>query len=273
MKIAVDCANGAAYKIAPEVLYELGAEVITRGVNPNGININSNCGALHPDVVSKIVQKSGADIGIALDGDADRVIFIDEKGKIVDGDKIMAVCCLDMLRQGTLRNDTLVATVMSNLGLDKTIQAAGGKVIRSKVGDRYVVEKMREIGGNFGGEQSGHLIFLDHSTTGDGVLSALQVLSIMVRKQKRLSELASCMTPYPQVLKNIKVVKKVPVSRISGLNPLVRSIKKKLGENGRLLIRYSGTEPLLRVMIEGEDKKAIKTYADEIILHVNKQIC
>lgn len=272
LKIAVDCANGAAYKIAPEVFSELGAEVITRGVNPNGININSNCGALHPEIIQKIVLKTGADVGIALDGDADRVIFIDEKGKVVDGDKIMAICALDMLKKRTLKNNTLVATVMSNLGLDKAIKTAGGRIVRSTVGDRYVVEKMREIGSNFGGEQSGHLIFLDHSTTGDGVLSALQVLSIMVRSGKKLSELAKCMTPYPQIMENVRVSKKTPINKIKGLAQIVDSIEAELGDKGRALIRYSGTEPLLRVMIEGESKKKIKAYVDEIVSHINAQI-
>jgi phosphoglucosamine mutase len=272
LKVAVDCANGAGYKIAPTVLSELGADVITRGVNPNGININSNCGALHPDVISRIVRKTGADVGIALDGDADRVIFIDEKGNVVDGDRIMAICALDMLKEKTLDNNTLVATVMSNLGLDKAITGAGGTVVRSTVGDRYVVEKMKATGSNFGGEQSGHLIFLDHSTTGDGILSALQVLAIMVKTGKPLSELANCMTPYPQAMKNVRVTKKPPVDEISGLKDIINSVENDLGENGRLLIRYSGTEPLLRVMIEGEDETEINGHLDGIITHINKEI-
>jgi phosphoglucosamine mutase len=275
LKIVVDCANGAAYKIAPAVFSELGADVITHGVTPNGVNINSKCGALHPEVVKKLILENKADVGIALDGDADRVIFLDERGKIVDGDKIMAICGLEMLKKGTLKNKTIVATVMSNLGLDKTISRAGGAVVRSGVGDRYVVEKMLQQKSNFGGEQSGHLIFLDHSTTGDGILSALQVLSIMVGKNKKLSELAKCMTPYPQVMKNIKIsrVKKTnknPLKSIKGLQSVVKSIEKDLGKNGRVFIRFSGTEPLLRIMIEGEDKKKIQTYADEIASHINR---
>ncbi|MFC1856048.1 phosphoglucosamine mutase [Thermodesulfobacteriota bacterium] len=272
IKIAVDCANGAGYKIAPQVFSELGAEVITRGVNPNGVNINARCGALHPDVVSRIVIKNSADVGIALDGDADRVIFIDEKGEVVDGDKIMAICALEMMRKGTLNQNTLVATVMSNLGLDKAINAAGGKVIRANVGDRYVVETMRNMNLNFGGEQSGHLVFLDHSTTGDGILSALQVLSIIIKSGKPLSELAKCMTQFPQVLENIKVTTKPPIEEIVGLKPIIDSVEEKLGENGRLLIRYSGTEHLLRVMIEGKDEGAIVSYKDEIASHIIKQI-
>jgi phosphoglucosamine mutase len=272
LKVAVDCANGAGYKIAPTVFSELGADVITRGVNPNGININAKCGALHPEIVKKIVLKNNADVGIALDGDADRVIFIDEKGKIVDGDKIMAICTLEMLKQGTLANKTLVATVMSNLGLDKAVNKAGGTVVRSQVGDRYVMEKMLSIKSNFGGEQSGHLIFLDHSTTGDGILSALQVLSIMVKSGKPLSELAKCMTPYPQVMENIRVAKKTPVNKIKGFSPLIKSVEQELGNSGRLLIRYSGTEPLLRIMIEGKDKKRIKAHLDELASHISKEI-
>ncbi|HEX5774095.1 MAG TPA: phosphoglucosamine mutase, partial [Geomobilimonas sp.] len=205
LKIVLDCANGAAYKVAPAVFEELGAEVIPIGVKPNGTNINAGCGSLHPEVISEAVKEHRADLGIALDGDADRVIFVDEFGNEVDGDHIMAICATDMIRQKKLRKNTLVATVMSNMGLDIAVKKAGGKIVKTAVGDRYVVEEMRKSGYNLGGEQSGHMIFLDHNTTGDGVLSALQVLAIMRRTGKTLAELAEVMIPLPQVLVNVRV--------------------------------------------------------------------
>lgn len=272
MKIVLDCANGAAYKVAPAVLEELGAEVITIGVKPNGTNINDGCGSLHPEVISEAVKTHRADLGIALDGDADRVIVVDEFGNIVDGDQIMAICATDMIRHKKLRKNTLVATVMSNMGLDIAMRKAGGKVVKTDVGDRYVVEEMRRGGYNLGGEQSGHMIFLDHNTTGDGTLSALQLLAIMRRTGKRLSELADVMIPLPQVLVNVRVSEKRELLEIPAVAALIRDIETKLGLEGRVLIRYSGTEPLLRIMIEGADKYQITGWAKNIAEAVEQAI-
>jgi len=272
MKIVLDCANGAAYKVAPAVLEELGAEVITIGVKPNGTNINDGCGSLHPEVMSEAVKAHRADLGIALDGDADRVIVVDEFGNIVDGDQIMAICAIDMIGHKKLRKNTLVATVMSNMGLDIAMRKAGGKVIKTDVGDRYVVEAMRKGGYNLGGEQSGHMIFLDQNTTGDGTLSALQLLAIIRRTGKRLSELAEVMIPLPQVLVNVRVAEKRDLMGIPSVAGKIRDIEAKLGQDGRVLIRYSGTEPLLRIMIEGADKYQITGWAKDIAESVEKTI-
>jgi len=272
IKIVLDCANGAAYKVAPAVFEELGAEVIPVGVKPNGTNINAGCGSLHPEVMSELVKEHQADLGIALDGDADRVIFCDEFGNVVDGDQIMAICATEMLQRKQLQNNTLVATVMSNMGLDIAMRKAGGKVIKTAVGDRYVVEEMRRGGYNLGGEQSGHMIFLDHITTGDGVLSALQLLAVIQSRGKTLSELAEVMIPLPQVLLNVRVAKKQDIMAVPEIAALVQDIERKLGDDGRLLIRYSGTEPLLRVMLEGQDKYEITTWAKEIIDAVERKL-
>jgi phosphoglucosamine mutase len=272
LKIVLDCANGAAYKVAPAVLEELGAEVVTIGVKPNGTNINAGCGSLHPEIISAAVREHNADLGIALDGDADRVIFVDEHGNEVDGDRIMAICAIDLLKQKKLRKNTVVATVMSNMGLDIAVKKAGGKVIKTAVGDRYVVEEMRKCGYNLGGEQSGHMIFLDHNTTGDGTLTALQVLAVMGRLGRSLSELAEVMTPLPQVLVNVKVAEKRDILTIPEIAGLVRDIEEKVRDEGRILIRYSGTEPLLRIMIEGRDKDQISGWAREIADNVEKSI-
>jgi phosphoglucosamine mutase len=272
LKIVLDCANGAAYKVAPAVFEELGADVVTVGVKPNGTNINACCGSLHPEVISKAVREHNANLGIALDGDADRVIFVDEHGNEVDGDRIMAICAIDLLKQKKLRKNTVVATVMSNMGLDIAIKKAGGKVIKTAVGDRYVVEEMRRCGYNLGGEQSGHMIFLDHNTTGDGTLTALQVLAVMGRLGRSLSELAEVMTPLPQVLVNVTVAEKRDIMTIPEIAALVRDIEEKVRDEGRILIRYSGTEPLLRIMIEGRDNDQITGWAQEIAGNVERCI-
>lgn len=264
LKIVLDCANGAAYKVAPAVFEELGAEVIPVGVKPNGTNINAKCGSLHPEVMSEAVKEHGADLGVALDGDADRCIFVDEYGNVVDGDRIMAICATEMLKQGTLKQNTLVATVMSNMGLDIAMKKAGGEVVKTAVGDRYVVEEMLRGGYNLGGEQSGHMIFLDHNTTGDGILSALQVLAIMQRRQKRLSELALVMQSLPQVLVNVRLAEKTDIMQVPEIARLIQDIEEKLKGEGRVLIRYSGTEPLLRIMLEGSDEGDIRCWANEI---------
>jgi phosphoglucosamine mutase len=264
LKIVVDSANGAAYKIGPRILIELGATVISLYDQPNGMNINQGCGSLHPETISRAVVANGADIGIAYDGDADRVILCDEKGTVVDGDVLMAICALHLMRQGRLNHNTLVATVMSNLGLERAIVESGGRLIRAAVGDRYVMEKMLEGGYNLGGEQSGHLIFLDHNTTGDGPITALQILAIMKIENKPLSQLATCMRTYPQVLVNVKVREKRDIASVPTVSVRVAAIETALAGRGRLLVRYSGTEPKLRIMLEGEDENEIKQYADEL---------
>jgi phosphoglucosamine mutase len=272
LKIVLDCANGAAYKVAPTVLEELGAELVLIGVEPDGENINAGCGSLHPEVAGQMVRQSGADLGISLDGDADRAVFVDESGNYVNGDKIMALLARRMLADGALRHNTLVATVMSNMGLDVAVEGWGGKVVRTKVGDRYVVEQMVAGGYNLGGEQSGHMIFLDHATTGDGILSALQVLAAMRREDKPLSELARVMEPFPQKLVNVKVGCRMPIEDVPGLAPLIKECEVALGGRGRVLVRFSGTEPLARVMIEGEDEERIGALAATIADHLARQL-
>jgi phosphoglucosamine mutase len=264
VKVVCDCAHGAAYKVAPAVFSELGASVTSLGVKPDGTNINDVCGALHPVDMCKKVRDTGAAIGIALDGDADRVIICDERGEVVDGDAIMALCATRMLRRGTLQKGTVVATVMSNIGLDRAVRGMGGKLVRTAVGDRYVVEEMRKNGYNFGGEQSGHLVFLDHMTTGDGVVAALNVLAIMVEEGKPLSELARCMERSPQVLVNVKVAQKRPLDQLPEVGALIGRVENELGDAGRVLVRYSGTEAKVRVMVEGPDEGRIKGYAEDI---------
>jgi phosphoglucosamine mutase len=264
LRVVVDSANGAAYKIGPRVLFELGADVISLYDKPNGININQGCGSLFPEVVSRTLVGSQAQVGIAFDGDADRVILCDEKGTIVDGDAVMAMCALHLMKEGRLKQNTLVATVMSNLGLELAMQKAGGKLVRAAVGDRYVMEKMLEGGYNLGGEQSGHIIFLDYNTTGDGLISALQVLAIMKQTGKPLSELAACMKTYPQTLVNVKVKERKDLASIPEIAKRIAQIEKKLEGTGRLLVRYSGTEPKVRVMIEGEDQNEIQALAEDL---------
>ena len=264
LKIVLDCANGAAYKVAPAVLEELGAEVISLGVAPNGTNINAGCGSMHPELMAEAVREHRAHLGIALDGDADRAIFVDEFGHEVDGDQIMAICGIDMIKAGTLAHKTVVATVMSNMGLDIALRRAGGQVVKTAVGDRYVVEEMLRGGYNLGGEQSGHMIFLDHNTTGDGTLTALQVLAIMQRSGKTLSELAQVMIALPQVLLNVRVERRAELSEFPEITRTIQGVEEKLGEDGRVLIRYSGTEPLLRIMLEGQDKVEITGMAHAI---------
>ncbi|HEY4186683.1 MAG TPA: phosphoglucosamine mutase [Polyangia bacterium] len=265
VKVVVDCANGAAYHVAPQVFEELGADVIALGVKPNGRNINDQCGAMHPQRMAEEVVRAGAALGVALDGDADRVILVDEKGKIVDGDQIMALLGTRLLAANALPGRTVVGTVMSNLGLERALAAAGGRLLRVAVGDRYVVETMREKGFRFGGEQSGHLVFLDHATTGDGTLAALRVLAVMLEEGRPLSEIAgSAMVRYPQVLLNFAVVEKKPLADLPDVGRIISRVENALGSEGRVLVRYSGTESKARVMIEGPSEAAIKAHADEI---------
>ena len=262
LKIAVDCAHGAAYRVAPTVLEELGAEVSCVGVDPDGENINLNCGSLHPELISRLVMDQGADLGLTLDGDADRVVFVDHTGKVIDGDHIMAVCALDMMKEDTLNKKTLVATVMSNMGLEIVLTEAGGTIIRAPVGDRYVVEEMLKGGYNLGGEQSGHIVFLDHNTTGDGMITTLQVLAIMQKKGIPLAELAKVMVTFPQTQRTVQVKEKKDFSLVPQIQRMIKECRKDLGKRGRVLIRYSGTEPVLRIMIEGENEQTIVRMAD-----------
>jgi len=262
LRIVVDSANGAAYKIGPRILTELGADVISLYDQPNGMNINQGCGSLHPEVISRAVVANRAQIGIAFDGDADRLILCDENGTVIDGDAVMAICALHLMKHGKLKHNTLVATVMSNLGLELAMREAGGKLVRASVGDRYVMEKMIEGGYNLGGEQSGHVIFLDHNTTGDGLISALQILAIMKQTDKPLSQLATCMKTYPQTLVNVKVRERRDLESIPEIAARMTEVSKKLEGTGRLLVRYSGTEPKVRVMIEGENEQEIKKLAE-----------
>jgi phosphoglucosamine mutase len=264
LKIVLDCAHGAAYRVAPAVLEELGAEVFAYGVKPDGTNINAGCGSTHPEVISAAVREHGADLGIALDGDADRCIFVDEHGNEVDGDHIMAICAIDMIKRDALPQNTVVGTVMSNMGLDIALRQAGGRVVKTDVGDRYVVEEMRRNGYRFGGEQSGHLIFFDHNTTGDGMISALQILAILQQSGKPLSELASVMTALPQVLVNVRVRERRNITELPEVVKVIKNVENRLGDSGRVLIRYSGTEPLMRIMLEGQDQSEITAMANEI---------
>jgi phosphoglucosamine mutase len=264
LKIVVDSAHGAAYKVAPLVFRELGAKIISIGDKPNGKNINELAGALDPRTMCNRVIAEDAHLGIALDGDADRVVMCDEKGQVIDGDAVMALCATRMIADGSLAKNTLVTTVMSNLGLEKALGRAGGRLLRTQVGDRYVVEAMKKDGLNFGGEQSGHLIFLDHATTGDGIVAALRVLEVMAREGKPLSELAGVMTRTPQVLVNAVVDRKRPLSELADVQKMIAQVEADLGDDGRVLVRYSGTETKARVMIEGPDETTIKTRAEEI---------
>lgn len=262
--IVLDCANGATYGVAPHVFEELGAKVTTLGVTPDGKNINHECGALHPQKMAARVKELGADIGLALDGDGDRLIVCDEHGAIVDGDHIMAICADELMKQRKLKKKTLVATVMSNMGLEVAMERMGGKMVRTAVGDRYVVECMRKNGYSFGGEQSGHLVFLEHITTGDGILAALQILAIMKRKRKPLSELANIMESFPQVLKNVRTSRRIDVGTIQKYPETVARCEEILGRNGRILVRPSGTEPVIRVMVEGQEEAMINEIADQL---------
>lgn len=272
LRIVVDCANGSAYKVAPKVFEELGAEVFITGNRPDGFNINDQCGALHPEKLVETVKLYKADLGLALDGDADRLILVDEKGEVVDGDEIMAICGSYYLAQGKLKENTLVATIMSNLGLDIAINKAGGKVVRTDVGDRYVVEAMLKGGYNIGGEQSGHLVFRDCSTTGDGILAALHVLEVMLEKGSTIHELKKCMHRLPQVLRSFDVAEKVPLEDLPDLACAIKDAEAQLGAAGRVLFRYSGTEKKARVMVEGDDHDAITTMANQLSEATTKAI-
>jgi phosphoglucosamine mutase len=273
VKLVVDAAHGAAYRVAPLVFQELGARVTAIGVRPSGTNINREVGALHPDHARAEVLERGAAMGIALDGDADRVIVIDEKGDVVDGDAVMAMCATRMIRDKELRSATVVATVMSNLGLEKALETMGARLVRTPVGDRYVVEAMRQGGYNLGGEQSGHLIFLDHASTGDGIVAALQVLALMMSTGRPLSELArAALTRVPQVLENVTLPSRRPLEQMASLTQETERVRSALGREGRVLVRWSGTEPKLRIMLEGPDEARIRDWARELAAAAKRDI-
>ena len=272
VKIVVDCAHGAAYRVAPLLFTELGAELITIGAQPNGQNINDNCGSTHPEIVAKAVVEHGAQFGVAFDGDADRAILCDEKGEVVDGDLTLAVCATEMKRQGLLKGDAVVGTVMSNLGLEKALEANSIKLHRAAVGDRYVLAEMLQKNLNVGGEQSGHLIFLDHNTTGDGLLTALMLISTVIASGKPLSEFRSLISRYPQQLINIPVSKKIPFDEVPEVKAALASVEKKLKSHGRVLLRYSGTEMKARVMVECDDKNLCEQTSRELADVIKKQL-
>ena len=273
IRVVVDCGHGAAYKSTPCVLRELGAEAIVFGNQPDGKNINENCGSMFPETLCAKVVEHKAHLGIAHDGDADRVLLCDEKGKLIDGDDIMAICALEMLAKNTLAKKTLVATVMSNAGLEAAITKAGGKMLRTAVGDKNVIDEMLRHGFNFGGEQSGHLIFRDYGTTGDGLVAALQILRIIKPRGVPLSQLAKCWTRFPQLVTNVQVREKKPFEQLDGVMKLVAQAETELkAAGGRVLLRYSGTEPKVRLLVEGRDAKSLAAWAKKICGAIEKQI-
>jgi phosphoglucosamine mutase len=272
MRVALDCANGAAYKVGPTVLHELGAEVFAQGVEPNGRNINAGVGSLYPEQLAARVRELRADVGIALDGDADRCVLVDDRGQILDGDVLMALCARDLVERKLLKGGGLVATVMSNLGLEKAVEELGIDLVRTQVGDRYVVEAMRAGGYNLGGEQSGHVVFLDETTTGDGLMSALQVLGLMARSGQRLSELASTFQRFPQVMINVPVEEQRPIDSLPTMQQAIRDVESALEGRGRVLIRYSGTEPKARVMVEGDDEAQVNDFARQLAEELKRAV-
>lgn len=272
LKIVMDCANGAAYKLAPRIFRDLGADVITIGTEPNGLNINDGCGSTHPETLRKEVIRHQADLGLAFDGDADRLIAVDETGAVLDGDYILCICGQALHRQGKLQGGTIVTTVMSNIGFFKALEQIGLKAVKTNVGDRYVMEKMLQDGYNFGGEQSGHVIFLDYNTTGDGILTALQLVDVMKQSQQSLSQLKQLMQKYPQVLLNVKVSNKNGLEGNERIGQSIKEAEAKLGHNGRVLVRPSGTEQLIRVMVEGPDKDEIEKLAQNIVKEVEQEL-
>ncbi len=272
VRVVVDAGHGAACETTPLVLRALGAEVLALNVEPNGVNINEGCGSTHPELIQKATRDFGAQIGLAHDGDADRLICCDETGSLLDGDEMLAVIGLDLLKRGQLAQKTLVATVMSNLGLDECFAAAGGKILRAGVGDRYVLELMLAHDLNVGGEQSGHVILRDHNTTGDGLVTALELLRIMQTTSQPLSQLRLGMTKYPQLLVNMKVRERIPIDQIPEVTETVRAIEKELGSNGRILLRYSGTEPKIRLLVETRDEALLQSVADRILVPIKKHL-
>ena len=272
LKIVLDCANGAAYHIAPLIFRELGAEVVKINFAPDGYNINNNCGALHPKVVAEQVREHKADLGVALDGDADRVIFCDERGNTVDGDRILSMCAVEFLRRGDLAKDTLVCTTMSNFGLHEAMARNQIKVVTTDVGDRYVIDAMRTHGYSVGGEKSGHVIFHDYATTGDGIITALQVMRLMRQKQAPLSVLADCMTEYPQRLTSLPVREKLPLETLPMLSATIRQAESALVSGGRVNVRYSGTEKKIRLLVEAREQGLVDTWIDRLTAAVHAEL-
>ncbi len=272
MKLVLDCANGAAYQIGPWVFRELGAEVTKLGVEPDGLNINTGCGALHPQNLAAAVRDQKADAGIALDGDADRVVFCDAAGNVVDGDRIMAICAAELQAAGRLSNNTLVVTTMSNLGLHEAMRTRGIRVETTDVGDRHVIDRLRAGGHSLGGEKSGHFIFMDHATTGDGIISALQVLKLMKRQGAGLRELANCMTEYPQRLVSLPVAARRPLADLPGLSAAITACEAELAGRGRVIVRYSGTEPLIRILVEADNGDAVERWIEKLGQAVKKEL-
>jgi phosphoglucosamine mutase len=273
LRVVVDCGHGAAYKSTPCVLRELGAEVMVFGNQPDGTNINRDCGSMHPEGLCARVREFRADLGIAHDGDADRVILCDETGTLIDGDDIMVITALEMLEQDTLAGKTLVATVMSNAGVDAALRAKGGHVVRTQVGDKHVIDEMLRGGFNFGGEQSGHLIFRDYSTTGDGLVAALQILRILRSRKQPLSKLRQCWTRFPQLVSNVKVREKIPFEKLAGVMELVEKAEAAVkADGGRVLLRYSGTEPKARLLLEGRDHGELRRWSLQICEAIQRQV-
>ena len=270
--IALDCAHGATYRVAPSVFRRLGARVLVIAAQPDGTNINAGCGALHPDGLRKRLVAASADVGFAFDGDGDRLISVDHLGEIRDGDYALAIAARHMAQQGRLQTNTVVTTVMANLGLDESLRAAGIKMVKTQVGDRYVHEEMQRMGANLGGEQSGHLLFPDYSPTGDGILSALALLAVMRESGEALASLATCMRKFPQVLVNVPVARKPPIESLTGVMDRVRAFESEMDGTGRILLRYSGTESLARVMIEGSDEARIRAMADELASALSREL-
>ena len=272
LKIVMDCANGAAYEMGPYIFRRLGAEVVTIGAEPDGLNINDGCGSTHPEQLQEAVVRHRADLGLAFDGDADRLIAIDENGEEVDGDFILCICGDTMMREGRLKDNTIVTTVMSNIGFFKAIEARGMRAAQTAVGDRYVMEEMRRGNYNLGGEQSGHVIFLDYNTTGDGILTAIQLVRTLRKSGKSLGELKQIMRKFPQVLKNVRVADKQQLQHNERIREVIRSVEARLGDNGRVLVRPSGTEPLVRVMAEGPDAAQVEAYVDRIAAIIQEEL-
>lgn len=273
LKVVLDCANGAAYKVAPLILRELGADVIVLNNNPDGNNINLDCGSLYPEITRAAVLGHHADVGISLDGDADRIVMIDEKGNILDGDYIVAIAAINLIKKNKLQNNTVVVTHYTNLAFDELIKKHNGNVVRVQNGDRYVIEEMLKNNYVLGGEYTGHIIFSEHNPTGDGTISGLQILKILKETGKSLSELAGVLKKYPQIVVNIKVKDKIPLEKLDNVQKAIKNAEKVLGENGRHLIRYSGTENVCRVMIEGPNEDLIKKLANEIASEIKKEVC
>lgn len=272
LKLVIDCSHGACYKVAPLVFRELDAEVHTYGVEPNGLNINGDCGSMHPQITQRAVLYHGADVGIAFDGDADRLVMVDENSQIVDGDAILAICAKHLQSRGQLQNNKVVSTVMCNFGFIDAMEKFGIDVVQAQVGDRYVIQEMVKQGASLGGEQSGHIIFLDHNTTGDGLVSAMQVLGIMVETGCKLSELASIVQKYPQAHVNVRVHSKPPLEQMNGLQGIIKEVEKLMAKKGRVLVRYSGTENICRVMVEGPNPSQVEEKAEEIANVIKNEI-